>query len=219
MAFVQPTARSKKEELANALSHGVGMIGSLAALILLVRDSLSYGMGVHVWCFSLYGATMLMVYTSSTLLHGFPVWKWNKQMEKLDHASIYLFIAGTYTPILGLIVKGTLGTVLLAAVWGAVLLGIILQSVYLEKYMHLFTTSYVVLGLMIVLVWDVLASTLPGEAVTLLLTGIAVYLFGFLFYLWRTFPYHHAVWHFFVLIGSAVHFLVMYRYVLPLSLT
>ncbi|GKU76259.1 hemolysin III family protein [Paenibacillus sp. L3-i20] len=206
---------SKGEEIANAITHGIGALLSVAALVLLIVFASIKGTALHVVSFTIYGSAMLLLYSASTLVHSFPKGKAKRVFESLDHSFIYVFIAGTYTPILFHIVQGALGWVLFGIVWGVAVVGVIFKSIFPSKYLFTSTILYIAMGWIIVFAWKPLTAHLAPGGLTLLVTGGILYTVGTIFYMWRSFPYHHAVWHLFVLGGSIVHFFVIIQYILP----
>jgi hemolysin III len=206
---------SKKEELANATIHGVGAVLSIVAIILLVKYSSLEGTALHVVSFLIYGVTMLLLYLSSTLVHSFPEGKTKDLFEIFDHSAIYLFIAGSYTPLLFHVVQGTLGWVLFGIVWGMAAIGVVFKSFYTKKFLFTSTILYILMGWLIVFAWKPLLLNLSGNGLLLLIIGGLFYTVGTVFYVWRSFPYHHAIWHLFVLGGSIFHFFVILLYILP----
>ncbi|MFB5663964.1 hemolysin III family protein [Alteribacillus sp. HJP-4] len=208
---------SKKEELANAITHAIGIVLSVAALAVLIVFASLNATPLHVVSVSIYGATMLMLYVSSTLLHVFKPGKVKDLFEIFDHASIYLFIAGTYTPFLFHVLEGSLSWTLFGIVWGIAAAGIAFKVFFVKKFLFLSTVFYVLMGWIIVAAWNPLAAALPTDGIYLLVGGGLLYTLGTIFYMWRAFPYHHAVWHTFVLGGSTLHFFAVFLYVLPIS--
>jgi hemolysin III len=206
---------SKREEVANATIHGIGAVLSVAALILLIIYSSLEGTVLHVVSFAIFGITMLLLYLSSTLVHSFPQGKTKDLFEIFDHSAIYLFIAGTYTPILFHLVQGTLGWTLFGIVWGMAALGVLFKVFYAKKFLFTSTILYIIMGWLIVLAWKPLQMHLSGNGLMLLIIGGVLYTVGTFFYVWRSFPYHHAIWHLFVLAGSILHFFVILLYILP----
>jgi hemolysin III len=206
---------SKKEEIANAAIHGVGAVLSVAAIVLLTVFSSLEGTALHVVSFLIYGVTMLLLYLSSTLVHSFPEGKTKDLFEIFDHSAIYLFIAGSYTPILFHLVQGTLGWVLLGIVWGLAAMGVVFKSFFAKKFLVTSTILYILMGWLIVFAWKPLMLNLSGNGLTLLIIGGLLYTVGTVFYIWRSFPFHHAIWHAFVLAGSIFHFFVILLYILP----
>jgi hemolysin III len=206
---------SKKEEIANATIHGIGAVLSIAAIVFLLIFSSSEGTALHVVSFLIYGVTMLLLYLSSTLVHSFPKGKTKDLFEIFDHSAIYLFIAGSYTPILFHVVQGNLGWILFGIVWGLALLGVVFKSFFAKRFLFTSTILYILMGWLIVFAWKPLTANLSGNGLMLLILGGLFYTVGTVFYVWRSFPYHHAVWHLFVLAGSIVHFFVILFYILP----
>ncbi|MGG3448502.1 PAQR family membrane homeostasis protein TrhA [Domibacillus aminovorans] len=197
---------SKGEEIANSITHGIGALLSIAALVLLIVFSALYGDGWHLAGFTVFGVTMFMLYTSSTLVHSFPQGKVKDLFEIFDHASIYFFIAGTYTPFLLIAVKGTLGWWLFSIVWGIALIGTIFKCFFVKRFILFSTLLYVVMGWLIVFAWGPLVAALPPAEFAFLIIGGLLYTVGAIFYVWRGFKYHHMIWHLFVLAGSIFHF-------------
>ncbi|WLD94843.1 hemolysin III family protein [Alkalihalobacillus sp. AL-G] len=207
---------TRKEELVNAITHGIGVVFSIVALVLLVVNAVIDGSVWHIVSFSIYGATMLILYTASTLVHSFQEGKLKDLFEIFDHSAIYLFIAGTYTPFLFVVVKGALGWSLFGVVWGIAIFGVFFKAFFVKRFLFISTLIYVVMGWLVVIAWQPLVTTLPDRGMTLFIIGGLIYTVGTIFYVWRAFPYHHAVWHMFVLAGTAVHFFAVLLYVLPI---
>jgi len=206
---------TRREEVANAITHGIGTVLSIAALVLLIVFASLEGNVWHVVSFTIYGVSMLLLYTSSTLVHSFPEGKVKDLFEIFDHSSIYLFIAGTYTPILFNVIRGTLGWTLFGIVWGIAVAGIVFKAFYTKRFLFTSTIFYILMGWVIVFAWNSLVENFAGGGLTLLVIGGILYTLGTVFYVWRSFPYHHAVWHLFVLAGTIVHFFMVLLYVLP----
>ncbi|MFL6555666.1 MAG: hemolysin III family protein, partial [Bacillus sp. (in: firmicutes)] len=197
---------SKEEELANSITHGVGALLSISALVILIVFSSLYGNVWHIVSFTIFGVTMFILYMSSTLLHSFPEGKAKDVFEIFDHSSIYFFIAGTYTPFLLVVIKGTLGWTLFGIVWGLAIAGTVFKCFFVKKYLFSSTALYVVMGWLIVFAWKPLVHNLAPQGMIYLIIGGALYTLGAIFYVWRGFRYHHAVWHLFVLAASVAHF-------------
>ncbi|OEH93136.1 PAQR family membrane homeostasis protein TrhA [Bacillus solimangrovi] len=215
--MVETHTFTKGEEIANAITHGIGTLLSIAALVLLVVFSALNGTAWHIVTFSIYGATMLILYLSSTMLHSFPKGKAKSFFEICDHASIYLFIAGTYTPITLIVIQGSLGWVLFGTVWALAIGGVVFKVFFVKKFNTISTLLYIVMGWLVVFGFNKLLTTLPPMGIVFLVIGGVLYTLGTIFYLWRAFPYHHAVWHLFVLAGSIFHFFAVLLYVLPIQ--
>ncbi|WP_096201565.1 PAQR family membrane homeostasis protein TrhA [Bacillus sp. FJAT-45350] len=205
---------SKGEEIANAITHGIGALLSIAALVILIVFSSLYGNPWHVVSFTLFGVTMVLLYTSSTFVHAFPEGKAKDVFEILDHSSIYFFIAGTYTPFLFIAVKGWLGWTLFGIVWGVAIAGTVFKCFFVKKYLIISTLGYVFLGWQIVFAWNHIVANVPYNGIVLLVVGGVCYTVGAIFYMWRGFRYHHAIWHLFVLGGTITHFFAVLLYLL-----
>ncbi|WFR61852.1 hemolysin III family protein [Paenibacillus amylolyticus] len=207
---------SRREEVANAVTHGIGAALSVAALVILIVFSSMKGTAWHVVSFTIYGVTMLLLYTSSTLVHAWKDGKVKDLFEIFDHSSIYLFIAGSYTPLLFIAVRGTLGWTLFGIIWGIALFGVIFKAFFTKRFLFMSTIFYIAMGWLIVIAWQPLMSAIPTGGIVLLVAGGLMYTLGTLFYVWRAFPYHHAIWHLFVLAGSILHFFMVLLYLTPL---
>ncbi|MFZ4454461.1 PAQR family membrane homeostasis protein TrhA [Salibacterium aidingense] len=207
---------SRKEEMVNAATHAVGIVLSIAAAAILIVFASLNATPFHIVSVTIYGTTMLLLYVCSTLLHLLKHGKVKDLFEILDHASIYLFIAGTYTPFLFHVLEGALSWTLFGIVWGTALAGIGFKVFFVKKFMFLSTIFYIFMGWIIVFAWKPLVETLPSAGIGFLVGGGLLYTVGTVFYMWRHFPYHHAVWHLFVLGGSILHFFAVFLYVLPL---
>src|SRR5690625_702820 len=197
---------SKREEIANSIIHGIGAVLSIAALVVLIVFASLKGTAWHVVSFTLFGATMVFLYTSSTLVHSLPAGKIKDIFEIFDHSAIHFFIAGTYTPFLFVAVKGALGWTLFGLVWGLALFGTVFKVFFVKRFLYLSTVLYVLIGWLIVFAWKPLVATVPTYGVVFLVIGGIVYSVGAIFYVWRGFIYHHAVWHVFVIVGTVMHF-------------
>ncbi|MBR7552868.1 hemolysin III family protein [Allobacillus sp. GCM10007491] len=197
---------TKKEEVVNAITHGIGILLSAAALVLLVIIAAINGTAWHVVTFSIFGASAIVLYTSSTLLHSLRPGRVKDVFEILDHSSIYFFIAGTYTPFVLIAVKGGLGWTLFGIVWGLAIAGTVFKIFFVKRFMHVSTLLYILMGWLIVLAWSPLSAYMTTSGMQLLVAGGLLYTVGAIFYMWRGFKYHHALWHLFVLAGSITHF-------------
>jgi hemolysin III len=205
---------TKREELANAITHGLGTVLSITGLVLLIIFASMKGTVWHVVSFTIFGVTMLLLYTASTLVHSFPEGKAKDLFETFDHSCIYLFIAGTYTPLLLVTLRSPLGWTMFGIVWGLAIVGVVFKAFFTKKFLVLSTLFYVMMGWLIVFMWNPLQHLLMPGGIRLLIIGGLLYTFGSVFYIWRGFPYHHAVWHLFVVAGSVMHFFAILLYVL-----
>ncbi len=200
---------SKGEEIANAISHGVGIVFSISALTILIVFASLEGSVASIISYTIYGITMLLLYVSSTLLHAFPEGKVKNLFEIFDHSSIYLFIAGSYTPILVNVIGGKLSVYLLILLWSIAGIGILFKVFFVKRFLYASTILYILMGWLIVFAWEPLVTNFDDLGVILLIIGGVLYTVGALFYMFRWFPFHHMVWHLFVLAGTVVHFLAI----------
>lgn len=203
---------TKGEEVANAITHGIGALLSIAALVLLIVDAAMHGNAWHIVSFTLFGSTMLLMYICSTMLHSLPRGKAKDIFEIFDHSSIYFFIAGTYTPFLFLVVKGWVGWTIFGIVWGLAIGGTIFKSFFAKKFVLYSTLLYVIMGWLIIFAWEPLVTNLHPNGILLLVIGGVLYTVGSIFYVWRGFKYHHTLWHLFVIGGSIAHFFCVLVY-------
>ncbi len=197
---------SKGEEIANSITHGIGALLSIAALVLLIVFSSLYGTAWHVVSFTLFGVTMVILYFSSTFVHALPQGKAKDVFEILDHSSIYFFIAGTYTPFLFIAVTGWVGWTLFGIMWGLAIGGTVFKSFFVKKYLYLSTLLYLVMGWGVIFVWNPIIENVTRTGIVFLVIGGVLYSIGSVFYMWRGFKYHHMVWHLFVIAGTVAHF-------------
>ncbi len=203
------------EEIANCVTHGAGAVLSVVALTLLVVFAVRYGDGRHLAAAIVFGSALVLLYTASTLYHSFP-WPRVKHVFKiLDHAGIYLLIAGTYTPFTLITLGGTRGWWLFGIVWALAIAGIALEAAWAYRPKWLSALVYLGMGWLAILFIRPLAETLPPYGLWLLLAGGIAYTVGTVFYVLKRVPYMHAVWHLFVLGGSACHVLAVMLAVMP----
>lgn len=203
-----------KEEILNTVTHAIGTILSIVGLIILVSMSFSVGNTLSLVTSIIYGITLISLYLSSTLYHGFTNPQIKKIFRTLDHCSIFLLIAGTYTPFTLITLKGTVGTTLFSVIWGFAILGIVLNIVDLKKYDKLSLICYVAMGWAVLFAIKPLIANLSTNGLILLVSGGFFYTFGIIFYKMKKVNYMHAVWHIFVLLGSVTHFMAVALYVL-----
>ena len=194
------------EELAHSVTHGVGAALSLAALVTLVVLAVLQGTKWHVLSFTVYGVSLLAVFLASTLYHGVQKPRLRPILRKVDHAAIYLLIAGTYTPFVRISMRGTLGLTLLTIVWGLAVFGIVYKIFFIDRFVVLTTLAYVGMGWMSIVAWREMVANIPGPSLVLLMVGGGLYTLGVVFYALTKIRYTHAVWHLFILGASACHF-------------
>lgn len=210
-----PARYTNEEELANSITHGVGVVLAIAGLAVLTSFASVYGTVWHIVSCSIYGASQILLYTASTLYHSVQTARLKERLRLFDHAAIFLLIAGTYTPFTLVSLRGVWGWSILAAVWLIAIIGITLQGVLIRQKKWLNVALYIAMGwLAIIGIKPLMESVAPGGIVLLFLGGLS-YTLGSGFYIWHSLRYHHAVWHLFVLAGSAFHFFAILLYVIP----
>lgn len=204
------------EEIANAVTHGVAALLSVAGLAVLVAFAVLYsGSPSVVAAVSIFGASMVFLYTASTLYHSIPNPRAKKVLQYLDHSMIYVLIAGSYTPFCLITLEGYTGIALLIAVWLIAVAGISLQSVLLHKADWINCLLYLSMGWLAIFVIDPLVRTLDTGGIALLVAGGLAYTVGVIFYIFERIPYSHAVWHTFVFAGTVLQFFSVLFYVIP----
>lgn len=202
------------EEITNAILHGIGALLSIAALVLCVVFAAIHGNVYGVVSSCIYGSTLIILYTMSCLYHSFKVNNAKRVFRIIDHCSIYLLIAGTYTPFTLVTLNGTLGWVLFGIVWGAAILGIVLNSIDINKYKLFSMILYLAMGWAVIFAFKPLINAIDRSGLYLLLAGGIVYTIGAIFYvIGKKRKYMHSIWHFFVLSGSILHFFSILLYV------
>ena len=207
-----PLCDSHREEVASLLTHAAGVVLSIAALAVMVV--LSAGEPLKVVSAVVFGLSLVLLYLSSTLYHFFTSPSWKARFQALDHACIYLLIAGSYTPVTLITLRGTTGWWLFGIVWTIAIAGVLLKTLWSGKRHHwISTTLYVAMGWLILPVIGPLIRGLPHGGFQWLLAGGLAYTSGVLFFAWNRLPFNHAIWHLFVLGGSACHVFAMSRYV------
>ena len=205
------------EEIANSITHGIGAGLSVAGLTLLVALAAIYGDVWRVVSFSIYGSSLVLLYLASTLYHSIQHPKVKRILRIFDHSAIYLLIAGTYTPFTLVSLRGPWGWTLFGLVWGLALLGIAFKTVFIGRYEKLATAAYVLMGWLVVIAFKQMLVAIPPGGIVWVVIGGVVYTLGVLFYAWEKLPYNHAIWHLFVLGGSACHFFAILLHVLPVD--
>lgn len=205
---------SVEEERLNRITHALGFLASSAGLVMLVIAAAQTGDPYRIVSASIFGCCLSAFYIVSTLYHSVQSPKMRSLFRVLDHASIYIVIAATYTPFVLVTLRGNGGWTLFAIVWGLAIAGVIYKSVAIHR-MHLLATGlYVAMGWMIVLKIDVLTSLLPTGGLVWLIAGGVTYTLGVVFYVIDKIPCNHAIWHLFVIGGSVCHYFAIYYYVI-----
>ena len=205
----------KKEELANSITHGVGLALSGAGGVVLIVLAALRGDAWHVVGVSVFGATLVMLYSASMVYHIVRSPRAKRVFRILDHSSIYLLIAGTYTPFLLVNMRGGWGWTIFGLVWGLAVLGILFKAFFVERYGIASTAVYLAMGWIVVIAVKPLLASVAGGGIALLLAGGVAYSLGVVFFAWERFPFNHAIWHLFVLAGSVFHYFAVLFYVLP----
>ncbi len=203
------------EEVAHAITHGIGLLLSIAALVILVVFASLRGDAWHVVSVSIYGTTLILLYAASTVYHALRPSRAKEVLRLLDHAAIYLLIAGTYTPFTLVNLRGAWGWSLFGVVWGLAALGVVFETVATQRWRTLSVVLYVGLGWLVAIAVKPLLNAVETGGLILIALGGLAYTGGIVFYRWRELPYNHAVWHVFVLVGSACHFFAILFYVIP----
>lgn len=204
-----------KEEFWNVVTHGVGALLSLVAAVFMVVFSLREGKVLDVVASGVFGLTLVLLYSASTIYHAMTKLRWKRIFQRVDHLCIYLLIAGTYTPIALLGLRGTWGWILFGLSWAFVIAGFVFKFSPLRRSEKLSLLLYALMGWMaIVAIKPLIESVAPG-ALLLILAGGLCYTFGIYFYAKEKRPYYHAIWHLFVLGGSAFHFFGVFLYLVP----
>ncbi len=202
---------TRSEERANMLTHALGIVLSLAGVAVLLTAAQASGLPYAVGSCAIYGATLILLYTASTLYHRDP----RPHLRTLDHMAIFLLIAGTYTPFVLITLRGGWGWSLFGITWSLALLGVILELTSLRRYRGAMVVLYIAMGWVGLVALKPLVAALPGAGLWLLFGGGAMYTSGVLFYRMHGLRYHHAVWHLFVLTGSMLQYFAVLFYVLP----
>lgn len=203
-------------QIANIATPALGLLLSLPGLVLLVSHAADRGNGWHVVSCSIYGATLVISYGAFTLYHIFKFHeRWGRLFRILDHSTIYLLIAGTYTPFTLVFLRGNWGWTLFGAVWGLTVLGVVFKAFFIHRFKLLGPLLYLAMGWLIVVAIDPALRLIPRDALWLLLAGGLFYSVGLVFYAWKRLLFHHAVWHLFVLAGSGCHYVAVYASVIP----
>ncbi len=203
------------EEVANAVTHGLGAVAGLVGLVVLLVLACRGGdPRVCVAC-GIYGGTLVLLFTISALYHAMVPPRAKSVLRVLDHSAIYLLIAGTYTPFTLVTLRGGWGWSLFGVAWGLALLGLVLQGNLFRRFPGLEVVLYLAMGWVIVVATGPLLAALPPGGLILLAGGGLAYTGGVVFYLWRRLPYHHALWHLFVLAGAGLHFAAVLLHVVP----
>lgn len=200
-------------EVLNAVTHGIGTILSIVALIFLIMKGIRSGSTIHLAAYLIYGISMILLFLASTLYHSFSFTRFKRFFRYVDHASIYLLIAGTYTPFGLIALPGTLGNLLIGIVWTIAVVGVILKIFFVGKYNKLSTVLYLVMGWLAIFMIKPIYQFMGTNGLILLVLGGLMYSLGTIFYINKKFGFMHVIWHLFVLAGAACHYFAVLFYV------
>ncbi|MFC1521351.1 hemolysin III family protein [Elusimicrobiota bacterium] len=205
-----PRQQSLGEEIANSIVHGIGTALSIAALVLLVVFASKYGDAWRIVSFSIYGSTLFFLYLASTLYHSITNKRAKRVFRILDHSSVFLLIAGTYTPVTLVCMRGPWGWSIFGLIWAMAIGGIIAKVFLIEKYRFVSILLYLGMGWLIIIALKPMFQMVPKGLIIWLFIGGACYTLGVAFYVYKRIPYFHFIWHIFVLGGSISHFFGMF---------
>jgi hemolysin III len=203
------------EEIANSVTHGIGALLSLIGTAILLYRAVRDGTTLHVISFAVYGSCLFLLHLSSTLYHALRPPQAKRVFRVFDHCSIYLLIAGTYTPFLLLSLWGRWGLTLLIAIWTLAIAGIVFKSLFIGRLQRASVLLYILMGWMIIVAAREAWMRVPHAAIGFVAAGGLFYTLGVAFYAWKSLPYNHAVWHLFVLGGSVCHYVAILLYLMP----
>lgn len=205
---------SLAEEIANSVSHGLGVIFGIVGLVLMLNQAgEASANALALTSYSLYGGSMSLLYLASTLYHAIPHPPAKRWLKKVDHCAIYLLIAGTYTPFLLIVLSSPLAKWLMVVIWLMAAVGIMFKLAFAHRFRVISIITYLTMGWLSLVVIYQLVKRLPAGGVALLATVGVIYSLGVIFYVWERIPFNHAIWHGFVLGGTVCHFLAIYLFV------
>ncbi|ARB92660.1 hemolysin III [Legionella longbeachae] len=214
MALIKPdTSQTRVEEIGNASTHALGALLSLIALVLLTLFAAYQNDSLKLVSSIVFGSTLLLMYVCSTLYHSMMNPKIKHLFRILDHASIYLLIAGSYTPFVLVTINGSLGWTIFTIIWSLAFVGVLFKWFFVHKFDLLSTLIYLLMGWMALLIVKPLYQLLPPGGLTYIVAGGLCYTVGVIFYIWERLVFSHVLWHLFVLSGSICHFFAVFFYV------
>lgn len=209
---------SVREEVANSISHGLGVIFGIVALVVLLFKAADFGADTMTYVsMSIYGASVIVLFLASTLYHAIPHPPAKRWLKTLDHSAIYFLIAGSYTPFLLVGLRTNLAIGLMVVIWLIAILGVIMKVSFVYRFKAFSLISYLIMGWLSLVVVYQLVTHLDIRAVIWLIAGGVIYSLGVIFYTVKRIPYNHAIWHLFVLAGCVCHFIGIYYYVEPVA--
>ena len=201
---------SIKEEIANSVSHGLGVIAGIVALVLMLLKGQDHLTPIQLTGVAIYGASIIVLFLCSTLYHSVSHSGWKHKLKIADHCAIYCLIAGTYTPLMLISLQGTQSIVMLTAIWSLAIGGILFKTLFIHKFKKLSLVLYLTMGWLCVTVIGDLTAAMSQLGFNLLILGGLFYTLGVVFYVGKRIPFNHAIWHLFVLGGAMSHFLCIY---------
>lgn len=207
--------RDVVEELANSITHGIGLALSVVGLVALVALSIVRGDAWHIAGCTTFGVTLVLLYAASTMYHTFHAPRLKRILKVFDHTAIFLLIAGTYTPFTLVNLRGFWGWILFVLVWSLCIFGIVWKSFHAERFPIVSVLLYIAMGWIVLIAVKPLLAAVPLSGIAWLLAGGLFYMVGVLFYAVKRVPYNHAIWHVFVMGGSICHYFAVMFYVLP----
>lgn len=209
---MQERAQSLGEEIANSVSHGLGLLATLAAFPILVTAASRRGDAAGIVAASVFATTMVLLYLMSTLFHALPTCRAKRVFQILDHSAIYLLIAGTYTPFTLGVLRGSWGWTLFGLVWGIAVVGTVLKALGGVRYTTVSTWVYLAMGWLVLIAAKTVWTLVPTWGLFWLIAGGVAYTAGALFFMAERIKYFHFVWHLFVVAGTACHFIAVLWY-------
>ncbi|MCS6161291.1 hemolysin III family protein [Shewanella baltica] len=201
---------SIKEEIANSVSHGLGVIAGIVALVLMLLKGQDHLTPIQLTGVAIYGASIIVLFLCSTLYHSVSHSGWKHKLKIADHCAIYCLIAGTYTPLMLISLQGTQSIVILTAIWSLAIGGILFKTLFIHKFKKLSLVLYLAMGWLCVTVMGDLTAAMSELGFNLLILGGLFYTLGVVFYVGKRIPFNHAIWHLFVLGGAMSHFMCIY---------
>ena len=214
MSWIKPDKlQTKAEEIGNATTHAMGALLSLAAITLLIVFSATQQDGFKLFSGIVFGGTLVLMYVSSTIYHSMQNPRLKHFFRIMDHASIYLLIAGSYTPFMLVTLRGPWGWTMFSIIWGLALVGVIFKLFFVHKFEVLSTVIYLLMGWMSLIVVKPIYQSLPAAGLECIVAGGVCYTVGVIFFAWERLKYSHVLWHLFVLAGSIFHFFAVLFYV------
>jgi len=205
------------EEVANSITHGIGLVLSLAGLVVLIVLAVLHGNAWHIASCSVYGITLVVLYTASTLYHSARTPRRKHLLRIVDHVAIYLLIAGTYTPFTLINLRGSWGWTLFGLIWSLALLGILSKLCFAHRSTAASTVMYLIMGWLVIIAIKPIVTFIPLGGLVWIFAGGLFYTVGVLFFAWEKLPFNHTIWHLFVLGGSVCHYFAVMFYVLPVK--